>query len=111
MKKSMKVRQPEFCDAVLGQLPPLVADDGHLEVIAGLEPADQVDHLRKGLRLGVHEVLEVLLREGALVVEDHPVQVLVEAQLSLFVGVEGEMVPLVHLVAVQGEALTRHSSS
>jgi len=30
-------------------------------------------------------------------------EVLVEAQLALFVGVEGEMVPLVHLVVVQVE--------
>ncbi len=50
----------EHLNAVDRQLSSIVANHRDLEVVASFEVADQLDHLRVGLGLGEHEVLELL---------------------------------------------------
>ncbi len=95
--------QIELADAVLGQLASFVADGRDLEAVADCEVADHVDHI--GIRLGLveHELSKVLAGERARLVKDNAVQVLWQCELTDFVGVEREVMPLVNLVAVQSE--------
>src|ERR1019366_6873134 len=48
--------------------------------------------------------------ERSLLVEDHPTQIFFQRELSLLVGVEGQLMPILHLGPLQLEVLRRPSA-
>ena len=103
MKKSMTSIEPEFFHPEQGQLTPLVAHRDDLQAPAYFQAGHVIDHPGKGLRPGEHEIPELLPRKRPLLVKDRPVEILVEAQLPLFISAEREVVALIHLRVVEFE--------
>ena len=71
------------------------------------ELSDQLDHLGVGFRLREHEAPKLSPGERSLLVENHPVQILLQRELPLLVGVEGQVMPILHLGPLQLEVCRR----
>src|ERR1017187_6151083 len=71
------------------------------------ELGDQLDHLGVGFRLREHEASKLGPGERSLSVKDHAIQILLQRELSLLVGVEGQMMAILHLGPLQLEVQRR----
>src|SRR5208337_3249600 len=89
------------------KLAALIADGGNFKTMLSLESAHQIDHLRKRLGLGVHERLERFLCERTFPIKNNSIQVFIQAELALFVGIEGQVMSFMHLLIVQAELVGR----
>ena len=54
-----------------------------------------------------HEAPKLSPGERSLLVEDHPTQIFFQRELSLLVGVEGQVMPILHLGQLQLEVRRR----
>ena len=85
------------------QFPRLIADYRDFQPVPNLELSDQSDHLGIWLRLREHEPPKRRRGEGPLLVEYHPIEIFFERQLSLLVGIEGQVMPLLHFGKLEPE--------
>jgi hypothetical protein len=106
-KKIHKPVQLELPNPICVQFAPFVADHGDLQPMPDLEPSNQLDHLGVRFRLREHEAPKLSTGERLLFVEDHPTQIFFHRELSLLVGVEGQVMPIFHLSRLQLEVRHR----
>jgi hypothetical protein len=106
-KEVHKPVQLEGTNPMVVQLTGLVTDHNYFQAVPLLKLNNQLDHPWVGFRLREHEAPKLIPGERALLIENHPIQVLFQRQLSLFVGIESQMMPTVHLGQFELEILCR----
>ncbi len=79
------------------QFPCFVADHGDVQSVPDLDLRNKIDHLGVRFRLREHEAAKLSLCKRSFFVEDHPAQIFFERELPLFVGVECQVMPVLHL--------------
>jgi hypothetical protein len=108
-----KIHEPikvELPNSVRIQLPGFVADHCDLQPVPDLELSGQLYHL--GIRLGLreHKFPKLSASKRSLLVEYHPTQIFFQRELSLLVGVEGQVMSILHLGQLQFEVHRRPSA-
>jgi hypothetical protein len=106
-EKVHKTVELEFANPMQIQFAPFIADDGDLEFVPGLEPADQFNHFRMRFRLREHEAPKFGPRERAFPVKDDPIQIFRQRQLADLVGVERQVMPVFQFLEVEVEPVCR----
>ena len=107
MKKSTNPFSLNLPNPMGIQFARFVADHGDFQPVPDLELSDQLDHFGVRFRLREHESPELSPCERSLLVENRPAQVFLQRELALLVGVEGQVMPILHLRPVQFEVRRR----
>jgi WD40 repeat protein len=110
-KEIHKPAQLERANPVRIQFASFIADHGDLQPVPRLELSDQFDHLGKRLRLCEHEFPELIPCERAVLVENRPAQILLQREFALLVGVEDQVMPILHRSQLQFEVRRRAFAS
>jgi hypothetical protein len=84
-----------------------IVDDGDFQFVPSLEVADEFDHLRKAFGLGEHEVAKLLPGKPSFLIKNNATEILLESELADLICIKGEMMALVHLLAVKVESAGR----
>src|SRR5437868_2906156 len=83
-------RQTERADAIVVQLPALVAYRHHFEPAPRLPLPHQLDHFGKWFRLRESERFKIVPAKVTLLIKQNEIEIFIEGQLPDFEGVEGE---------------------